>query len=122
MLALLGAFQIVEPRLALFSSRRGQIASIVLKMVLSYLLVGFTHSIDTVYYLIFLIPIISAASMFNPPGVILVTAIASLSYFSFLLPVWIDWNTYIPPPGQISVMFLRVSFFAIVAYVVYEQA
>jgi signal transduction histidine kinase len=121
-LILLGAFQIVEPRLTLFSSRRGQIASIVLKMILSYLLVGFTHSVDTVYYLIFLIPIISAASMFNPPGVILVTAVASLSYFSFLLPIWIDWSTYIPPPGQISVMFLRVSFFAIVAYVVYEQA
>ena len=121
-LVFLGGFQIIEPRLLLFSSRRGQIVSIVLKMVMSYLLVGFTHTIDTVYYLIFLIPIISAASMFNFPGVILVTAIASLSYFSFLLPVWIDWNTYELSPGQINVMLLRVSFYAIVSYVVYEQA
>ncbi|MBV9082050.1 MAG: GHKL domain-containing protein [Acidobacteriaceae bacterium] len=121
-LILIGAFQIAEPRLSAFSSRRGQIVSIVIKMLLSYLLVGWTHTIDTVYYLIFLIPIISAAAMFNFPGVIAVTAIASLAYFSFLLPIWIDWNTYQFLPGQISVLCLRISFFAIVAYVVYEQA
>ncbi|MBV9158115.1 MAG: ATP-binding protein [Acidobacteriaceae bacterium] len=121
-LVLIGAFQIAEPRLKVFSSRRGQIASIVLKMVLSYLLVGWTHTIDTFYYLIFLIPIISAATMFNFPGVIAVTAIASLSYFSFLLPVFIDWSKYELLPGQISLLWLRVSFFAIVAFVVYEQA
>ncbi len=121
-LVLIGAFQIAEPRLKVFSSRRGQIASIVLKMVLSYFLVGWTHTIDTFYYLIFLIPIISAATMFNFPGVIAVTAIASLSYFSFLLPVFIDWSKYELAPGEISILCLRVSFFAIVAYVVYEQA
>lgn len=121
-LLLIGAFQILEPRLKLFSSRRGQILSIILKMVLSYSLVGYSHTIDSFYYLIFLIPIISAATMFNSPGVIAVTAIASLAYFSFLLPIWIDWSAYELPPGQISLMFLRVSFYAIVAYVVYEQA
>ncbi|MBV9157494.1 MAG: hypothetical protein JO097_14615, partial [Acidobacteriaceae bacterium] len=105
-LVLIGAFQIAEPRLTVFSSRRGQIASIVLKMVLSYLLVGWTHTIDTFYYLIFLIPIISAATMFNFPGVIAVTAIASLSYFSFLLPVFIDWSKYELLPGQISLLWL----------------
>ena len=46
-LILLGAFQIVEPRLRLFASRRGQIVSIVLKMILSYLLLGYTHAIDS---------------------------------------------------------------------------
>lgn len=121
-LLLIGAFQIAEPRLAVFSSRRGQIASIALKMLLSYLLMGWTHTIDSFYYLIFLIPIISAATMFAFGGVIVVTAIASFAYFSFLLPVFIDWSVYVLPPGQISLMCLRVSFFAIVAYVVYEQA
>jgi len=118
----IGAFQIAEPRLSWLSSRRGQIASIVLKMILSYLLVGYSHTFDSFYYLIFLIPIVSAATMFNFPGVIAVTAIASLSYFSFLLPIFVDWSNYELQPGQIGLLCLRVSFFAIVAYVVYEQA
>lgn len=121
-LALIGAFQIAEPRIRLFSSRRGQILSIACKMMLSYLLVGWTHTIDSVYYLIFLIPIISAATMLNVFGVSLVTALSALAYFSFLLPVFIDWNVYQMPPGLVNVMFLRVSFYTIVAFVVYEQA
>ncbi len=121
-LALIGAFQIAESRITLFSSRRGQIVSIACKMVLSYLLIGWTHTIDSVYYLIFLIPIISAATMLNVFGVSLVTALCALAYFSFLLPIFIDWNVYQMPPGLISVMFLRVSFYTIVAFVVYEQA
>lgn len=120
-LVLIGAFQIAEPRIKLFSSPHGQVASLALKMVLSYSLVGYTHGIDTFYYLIFLVPIISAATMVNLAAVLSVTALACLAYFSFLLPV------FLPPgfellPGQLSVMGLRVSFYAIVAYVVYEQA
>lgn len=120
-IACIGAFQIAEPRLRVFSSRRGQVLSIAIKMILSYLLVGYSHTIETFYYLIFLIPIISAATMFNPIGVIAVTAIAAVSYFSFLLPVFIPPD-YVMPAGLINLMFLRVFFYAIVAYVVYEQA
>jgi signal transduction histidine kinase len=121
-LVLIGAFQIAEPRLKVFASRRGQILSIVCKMILSYLLVGWTHTIDSAYYLIFLIPIISAATMLDVLGVFLVTAISGLAYFSFLLPIFIDWSVYRLPPGLINVMFLRVSFYTIVAFVVYQQA
>jgi signal transduction histidine kinase len=119
---LIGAFQIIEPRLKLFSSRRGQIISIVLKLVLSYLLIGFTHGIDSYYYPIFLIPVVSAATIFELPGVILVTAIACLAYFSFLLPVFVDYSSFRLPPEQISMMSLRASFYAIVAFLVYQQA
>jgi two-component system, NtrC family, sensor histidine kinase HydH len=115
---LIGAFQIAEPRLKLFSSRRGQITSIVLKLVLSYLLIGYTHGPDSYYYPIFLIPVVSAATMLELRGVILVTAIACLAYFSFLLFV----DTSFLPPDQIKIMSLHASFYAIVAFLVYEQA
>ncbi|MBV9761630.1 MAG: GHKL domain-containing protein [Acidobacteriaceae bacterium] len=121
-LVLMGIFQIAEPRIPLFSTRRGQVFSIALKMILSYSLVGYTHGIDSFYYLIFLIPIISAATTFNATAVIAVTTLSGLAYFSFLLPIFIDWSIYRLPPGQLSLMALRVSFYAIVAYVVYEQA
>jgi len=120
-LLLIGAFQIAEPRVRLFASRRGQSLSIIAKMILSYLLVGWTHTIDSSYYLIFLIPIISAATMLDPIGVCLVAGMSCLAYFSFLLPVWIPY-AYVMPPGLISVMCLRVSFYTIVAFVVYQQA
>ncbi|MGH9653991.1 MAG: sensor histidine kinase [Bryobacteraceae bacterium] len=121
-LGVMGAFQIAEPRLRAFSSRRGQIASVALKLILCWLVMGYTHSIDSFYYLIFLIPVISAATTFEALGVTVVTAIASLGYFAFLLPIFIDWTTYQMPPGLISLMFLRICFYAIVAFVVYQQA
>src|SRR5205823_1235214 len=50
LLVIIGAFQIIEPRLKVFSSPRGQITSIVLKLVLCYLLVGYTHGVTSYYY------------------------------------------------------------------------
>jgi two-component system sensor histidine kinase HydH len=120
-LILIGAFQIVEPRLKLFSSRRGQITSIVLKLFLSYLLVGYTHTFTSYYYSVFLIPVVSAATIFDLAGVVLVTVIAGAAYFSFLLPIFVDWNTY-RIEDYLGIMCLRVSFWAIVAFLVYEQA
>jgi two-component system, NtrC family, sensor histidine kinase HydH len=121
-LVLIGAFEIAEPRIPLFSSRKGQIASLAVKMVLSYALIGYTHGIETFYYLIFLVPIISAAAtMERFSAVLIVTALAFLAYFSFLLPVFLPPG-YEPEPGQLSVIGMRVSFYVIVAYVVYEQA
>ena len=122
LLVLIAAFQIAEPRLKLFSSPHGQIASVVLKLLFCYLLVGYTHSIFSPYYSIFLIPVVSAATLFELTGVVLVTAIACLAYFSFLLPIFIDWSTFVLPPGHLGLMGLRASFFAIVAFLVYEQA
>jgi signal transduction histidine kinase len=122
LLPLIGALLIVEPRLKLFASRRGQIVSVALKIILSYLLVGWTHAIDSYYYQIFLIPVISAATIFELPAVILVTILCGLAYFSFLLPIYIDWRTYTLPEDQLGLMGVRVSFFGIVAFLVYEQA
>jgi signal transduction histidine kinase len=121
LLPLIGAFQIIEPRLKIFGSRRGQVASLALKMVLSYLLLGWTHPLYSYYYQIFLIPVVSAATTFELAGVIAVTVIAGLAYFSFWLPIF-DYDKTQLPPDLVSIMSLRVAFFAIVAFLVYEQA
>ncbi len=89
LLVIIGIFQIVEPRWKLFDSTPGQVASIALKLVLSYLLIGWTHGIGSNYYAIFLIPVVSAATLFELPAVILVIGIAIAGYFSFLLPIFI---------------------------------
>jgi two-component system, NtrC family, sensor histidine kinase HydH len=48
--------------------------------------------------------------------------IAGLAYFSLLLPFIRDYDRYPLPPDQISLMLLQVVFFAIVAFLVYEEA
>lgn len=122
LLVLLGLFQVAEPRLSVFSSKRGQVASIALKLVFCYLLIGYTHGIASPYQPILFIPVISAATTFELGGVITVTLLAALSYASFLLPIYIDWSTYELPPDFLDLMGLRISFFALVAFLVYKQA
>jgi len=120
LLPLMGAFQIIEPRLEIFRSRTGQIVSLALKLILSYLVVGFSHGAESYYYQIFLIPVVSAATTFGLGVVLAVTAIAGLAYFSFAIPAIRGYEPL--PVDQISLMSLRVAFFAIVAFLVYEQA
>ncbi|MCU1292776.1 MAG: signal transduction histidine kinase, nitrogen specific, NtrB, partial [Bryobacterales bacterium] len=64
--------------------------------------------------------VVSAATLFDLTGVVLVTAIACALYFSFLLPVFVDFST--APPDLLSLMSLRAAFYAIVAFLVFEQA
>lgn len=120
LLPLIGIFQIMEPRLKIFSSPRGQIFAVTLKLVLSWLLVGYSHAADSYYSFFFLIPVVSAAAMFSFTGVAVVTGIACLLYFSFLLPVFVDLSSI--SPDLISLMFLRAGFYAMVAFLVFEQA
>jgi signal transduction histidine kinase len=120
-LILLTAFEIVEPRLEAFATQRGQVVSTVIRMLLVYLLIGYSHTVFSVYFFMFLIPIISAASVFDFVGAALTTVIALAAYFSFLLPLWpIDWEAI--SPAEVRLMWLRASFFPIIAYAVYEQA
>ena len=121
LLPLIGAFQIVEPRLKIFSSKHGQVVSIAIKLILSYLLVGWTHTFESPYYAIFLIPVVDAATTFELPAVILVILAATLACFSFLLPFFTE--QYGPlPSNEISLMSTKTAFFAIVGFLVYEQA
>ena len=122
LLILIAAFQIAEPRLEPFSTRIGQIISLTMKLVLCYLLIGWTHTIFSPYYPIFLLPVISAATSLELGGVLIITALACLSYFSFLLPIYIDWSVFELPPHYLDLMAVRAAFFAIIAFVVFEQA
>lgn len=120
LLVLLGLFQVAEPRFRVFASRRGKIASIILKMLFCYLLIGYTHGIASPYHPILFVPVVSAATTFELTGVIIVTLIASAAYFSFLLPVFVG-NVEVPS-DFLDLMGLRVSFYALVAFLVFEQA
>ena len=121
LLPLIGAFQIVEPRLKIFRSRGGQVVSLALKLVLSYLLVGWTHALESYYYQIFLIPVVSAATTFELVGSDYSDGDCRARVFLFLAadfrirPVAIAAR-----PGQLDV-FTR-GIFCDCGFLVYEQA
>ena len=121
LVVLIGAFQIAEPRLQLFASRRGKIAAVGLQLLLTYLLIEFTHGIDSPYHPLFLIPLISAATIFELSGVILVSVLACLAYGSSFL-LFLYWTKQLPAIDDLRLGALRMSIYAIVAFLVYQQA
>lgn len=118
---LIGAFQIAEPRFNVFASGRGQIASIAIKLLLIYLLIEFTHGLDSPYHPLLLIPVISAATIFELQGVLLVSLLACLAYAtSFLLYTF--WTGQPPSLQDLQVGALRMSVYTLVGLLVYQQA
>ena len=112
----LGAIQIAEAHLELSSDTIGSALVIGLKLALCYWLVAETGGLESSYYLIFWLPIVSAASNLGLAGTLLNTLISSALYLSFLF--FVDFETnYIPPEGQRELT-VRVLFFFLSAILV----
>ena len=118
-LAGLGAVQIAEGRLGWQTSFRGAVFGIAVKLALCYLLVWETDGIESSYFLIFLLPIISAASIFGLWGALAATLAASALYLTFLLYVLEGY--YVPPDGQREIA-TRVLFYFVIAVLVNRLA
>lgn len=116
----LGAVQIAEGHFQVSSDPRKAAAAIGVKLSLCSWLVWVTGGIESSYYLIFLLPIVSGASMFGLGGTLLTTAISAGLYVSFLF--YVDFETnYITPEGERELT-LRVVFFFLSAVLVNRLA
>jgi signal transduction histidine kinase len=100
----------VRPRL------RG-VFSVLLKILLGTLLVGHTGDIpiNSSYYLIYYLPVVSAAMLFGPWATLLWTALASAAYLSFLLPALQEFELTTSGATELAI---RVLFFFLAAVVV----
>jgi two-component system, NtrC family, sensor histidine kinase HydH len=121
-LILIGIFQVIEPRISFFSTRRGQIGSLAIKLLLCYLLIGYSHAINSNMYDILLLPIISAATILNLTGTAIFAILACAAYLSYLSPIFINWQKQYISPDDLRILFLHVSFFPVVGLLVYSQA
>ncbi len=83
-ISLFAVFQLVEGRLAWFSTMPGTLTSIGVKLMLGWLLIGYTGSINTTFYPILLVPVIAAATRLSWLGTFVVTLAACGTYLSFL--------------------------------------
>lgn len=114
-------FEIVDPRIQYFrESVAGRFWGVAIRLLLTYLLMGVTGSIASSYYLLLLLPVVRAATSFGALGTIAATAMASLSYLSFLL--YIDFRTTVIPLDQQQEISFRILFLFLAAYLTYQLA
>ncbi len=84
----IGALQLFEGSLIQWAPHRGKYYAVLLKILLSMLLLAHTGGleINSSYYPIFYVPIVTAAVYFGPLGTMLWTLLASAAYCSYLYP------------------------------------
>ncbi len=113
----IGIFQISERWFVGWAGPRGRAYSVLIKILLASLLVAHTGAvpINSSYYLIYYLPVISAAILFGPVGTLAWTAAASAAYCSFLL---VAIQEYELTAESISELALRNVFFFLAAIVV----
>lgn len=107
-LGLMAAVQIAEMRFGVFQRRRGAIAAVAAKLALAWWLVWATEGIESSYYLIFLLPVVSAASTLGLAGTLATALASSLAYCSFL--AFVLWEHYELAPGGERELGIRVLF------------
>lgn len=117
----LGALQLAESKFAWLQTLRGRVVWIVLMLIVAYVLIGYTHGLESRYSLILLLPIVTAATSLNVGAALLASAAASGVYLSFLL--FIDWKggQYIDPDQQ-HALTLRILLLALVGVLVNSLA
>jgi K+-sensing histidine kinase KdpD len=109
-LTALGLLQLLEPKVPALASRRGRIGCIVLKLVLGYLVIGYTGAIESHFWLVLLLPVVTAAATFGLLGTLLVVVVANGFYLSFLL--YINWTQMTVEGQDLSELVARVAFVA----------
>lgn len=122
MLVAAAVIQVLTSRLRFFSTPQGNWTAIGLKLAVGYLLIGVTDGISSSYFLILLLPVVSAATTLGRWATAGVTALSSLAYLSFLLPYWIDWSAFELPPSSVSEIALRVLFLLMTGFLTYQLA
>jgi two-component system, NtrC family, sensor histidine kinase HydH len=113
-----GVFQLVEGRLVAWRPGRGRAYAVLIKILLATLLLGHTGEagINSSYWPIFFLPVVTAAIYFGPVASMFWTALAAACYCSYLIPALeefeITWST------GYSLLALRILFFFLAAVVV----
>jgi two-component system sensor histidine kinase HydH len=111
LIAALGILQIVEPKIPFVSTTPGKVVWILLMLAIAYVLIGLTGGVTSTYYLMLLLPIISAATALDLFPTLLFSLLACGSYLSFL--AYIDWSQSEIEPDQVRVLVLRLLFLVI---------
>jgi signal transduction histidine kinase len=114
----IGVFQIFEDRFLAWFPKWGRVSSVILKIGLAWLLVDHTGGIQSSYgsyYLIFFLPVVTAAMFFDLWGTLAWTAVSSAAYLSLLIP---ELDQYELTTEGATELAIRILFFFLAAIVV----
>ena len=110
----LGAFQIFEHFLLDWVPKRGRTYSVILKILLASLLVDHTGGIFSSYYLIYFVPVVTAAMYFELWATLAWTALTSAAYCSFVLWVLSEYEVTAETATELAIRNLFLFLAAIV--------
>jgi signal transduction histidine kinase len=133
-LALFAAFAILSPErdpkvlvplvaiglVQVLESRIGPRAVIILNLALCYPLIYFSNGISSSFYVILLLPVVSAAATFGPLGTALVAVTACAEYLSFL--VFLDWENQVIEVKEQRELALRFLSLLVISYLTHQLA
>jgi signal transduction histidine kinase len=125
----IGVLQIFEYRLLEWVPERGRSYSVILKIGLGSLLLDHTHpgtmAIESTYYLIYFIPVFTAAMYFNLSATLAWTALTSTAYCSFVIwalteyiDPWTGLPVYEVTADSVTELAIRNLFFFLAAVMV----
>lgn len=113
----LGVFQVVEPKVPFLRTTIGAVISFVVKLILWYILMGWTDGVASSYYWVIVLPVISTASSQGLIGLLISVFLACGAYLSWLL--FLDPSQYVPAE-EWPVLILRTASIPIAGFLVYE--
>jgi len=113
----IGIFQLFEGRLVAWQPNRGRAYSVLIKILLATLLLDHTGEIgiNSSYYPIDYLALVTAAMYYGPLGTLFWTAITSLAYCSYLIPALQEYEFTEESAAQLAI---RILFFFLAAMLV----
>src|SRR5438477_10771792 len=113
----IGVVQLNESWLVARMPKRGPAYLVLLKIVLATLLIDHTNeiAINSYYYPIYYLPVVTAAEYFSPWATLLWTALASAAYCSYLYPAGQEFDI---TSENYELLAIRILFFFLAAMLV----
>ncbi|MEJ2008047.1 MAG: ATP-binding protein [Acidobacteriota bacterium] len=111
----IGFFQVFERSFIGVAGPRGEMYSILIKIGLASLLISHSGGINSSYYLIYYVPVVTAAMYSGPWGTLGWTALTSAAYCSFLIPALQEYRL---TAGGAKELAIRNLFFFLAAMLV----
>jgi len=112
----LAILQVLERKLAVFAPPGGSVLANLLKLALCKGILLYTGQVNSSYFWILLVPIVSAATTLGVGGTIAFTVLACVTY------VAVDWRRYEFEPGQVPELSLRLASLAVIGYLTQRLA
>jgi two-component system sensor histidine kinase HydH len=116
----LALLQVLEQKIPFFAPPRGSVLANLAKLALCYAIMRQTGGVESSYYWILLVPVVSAATTLGVAGTVVFTVLACATYASLLLSL--DWSRVTIDPEQVRELNLRLVLLAVTGFLTQRLA